>query len=458
MMLRLALIGSVALGGCTWSNSLYHARRLSSQAVQLERDGRPFEAVTVWSRAAVKADTAYARDPEGEKGAEALWIRGRGRARSGDCPSAIGSLESALTAAPSATWREELQLELGQCLDRAGDARALQYFQQLESSADEVIRRLARLATGRSYVGTREWDKALTALAGIDTVPARLHRAIALAALNRGSEALAEVEPLLVARDTVQAWSDVVEAFAASDPRLSDSVISRLRATGSVAGPRMGALMLAAAQGSATRHPDYADRRLADVAAASDQGLSTQGRLMMAERLLARAGSPAALRASLDSVRSLATDDGATAMRFAALGRISESIVTQHDSVLAGAPLGDMLTFLQAELARDSLRSPELARFLFIRLERDWPTSPYAPKALLARMAAEPDSVDALRVRLLMHADSPYIAFLEGRQTERFTELETALHLFAQVRRPRNAVPSRPRQAIDSVPRGVDIP
>jgi hypothetical protein len=100
------------------------------------------------------------------------------------------------------------------------------------------------------------------------------------------------------------------------------------------------------------------------------------------------------------------------------------------DSLDAGAPEGDMVMFFHATVARDTLQAPALAAWLYGRLERDWPVSPYLPKALLARMPLQPDSLEALRVRLSTHSDSPYLAYLAGREDDRFAELEYTLDFF----------------------------
>ena len=72
------VVFAAVLIGCSWSNSLYHARRLSSAAQRAEREERFFEAGSLWGQAAVKADSASARDPAQ---AEAAWLRGQARAR-----------------------------------------------------------------------------------------------------------------------------------------------------------------------------------------------------------------------------------------------------------------------------------------------------------------------------------------------------------------------------------------
>ncbi|MEO5824853.1 MAG: hypothetical protein ABIR59_03120 [Gemmatimonadales bacterium] len=459
-MTRLALLAVCALvPACSWSNSLYHARRISDQAISLERNDRPFEATSAWASAAVKADTAYSRNPEGRNGAEALWLRGRARARSGDCPGAIASLDAARNALPNAEWREPLEFELAGCLDKAGDPRARELFIGLQSSADPEVRENARTRAGRSHVLAREWDAALTVLDGIDAPGVRMDRAVALAGLGRGAEVWTELEPLLSEPDTARDWRGVVESFAASDRVVTDSLLTRLTANGSVAGERRNALLYAAARGALRTDRGAADSRLEMLVAINDPNLSMQGRLMIAERLLAGASSAATLRVAVDSLAQLSTDDGSTAGRFAVLGRLAEGLRVQHDSLISGTPQGDMLTFIHGEVARDSLRAPALATYFFSRLERDWPLSPYLAKALLARIALEPDSAEALRERVVTLVESPYVAYLEGREDMRFGELELALMIFAQNRRVRSVTPARPRPTTVDVPvGGVDIP
>lgn len=459
-MTRITLLALCALvPACSWSNSLYHARRISEQAISLERNDRAFEATSAWASAAVKADTAYSRNPEGRNGAEALWLRGRARARSGDCPGAIASLDAARNALPDAEWREPLEFELAGCLDNAGDPRARELFVGLQSSADPEVRENARIRAGRSHVLAHEWDAALRVLDGIDAPGVRMDRAMAFAALGRGAEVWPELDPLLVVADSTRDWSAVVESFAASDRVVTDSLLTRLMANGSIGGERRNALLYAAARGAARADADAASRRLEALVAVNDPTLSMQGRLMIAERLLAGASSASTLRVAVDSLEQLSTDDGSTAGRFAVLGRLAEGLRVQHDSLIPGSPLGDMLTFIHGETARDSLRAPALASYFFSRLERDWPLSPYLAKALLARIPLEPDSADVLRERVLSLVESPYLAYIEGREDERFGELELALMIFAQNRRARSVTPARPRPTTVDIPAGgVDIP
>lgn len=446
------------LAGCTWSNSLYHARRLSKEALQLERTDRPFEAASVWSQAAVKADSAFARHPGGADGSEALWLRGRAQARSADCPGATVSLERAITTAPGATWREDAEFELARCLQRLGDRRARQHFERLLASADPTRRREAHLRVAQEQLASREWNAVLGTLAGIDTIPARLDRALALAGLGRPADVLIEVEPLLAARDSTVSWERLIEGVAAADGAAADTLLQRLVDRGLASGTRRGDLLFAAARGAlAANAPGAADRLGRVIAADGSPTASASARLLVAATLYAGATSIAGLRVAVDSTRRLGSDDGAAALRFRELGRVGESLAAQQDSLVPGALDGDLLTFLHAETARDSLGAPRLAAAILIRLERDWPLSPYVPKALVARMVLQPDSVDALRDRVLAHIESPYVAFLLGREGPRFAELEQALALFAQARAARVPSPVRPRPAATPVG-GVDQP
>lgn len=448
----------VLLTGCAWSNSLYHARRLSKDALRLEQTDRPFEAASVWGQAVVKADSAYARHPGGVDGSEALWLRGRAQARSGDCPGGIASLERALTTAPDASWRDDAALELARCLHRLGDSRARQHFERLLTSTDPSRRREARLRVAQVQLASREWDAVLATLAGLDTIPARVDRALALAGLGRTADALVEVEPLLAARDTTVGWERLVEGIAAADGAAADSLLQRLESRGIAAGVRRGGLLFAAARGAlSTGVPGAADRLSRVIAADASSRASADARLLVAANLFAEASSITELRAAVDSTRQLDADDGAPALRARELGRLGESLAAQHDSLVPGAPDGDLLTFLHAETARDSLGAPRLASAFLMRLERDWPLSPYVPKALIARMVVQPDSIDALRDRVLGYVESPYVAYLLGREGPRFAELEQALALFARAREARVPSPARPRPAATPVG-GVDQP
>ena len=80
--------------------------------------------------------------------------------------------------------------------------------------------------------------------------------------------------------------------------------------------------------------------------------------------------------------------------------------------------------------ARDSLHAPRLGAELFARVERGWPTSPYVPKSMLARIWLQPDSAEAIRARVATHQGSPYLAYLRGMDDSVYRQLEDSLAKF----------------------------
>src|SRR5690606_13467240 len=129
----------------------------------------------------------------------------------------VGSLERAGILAPSAPWRDALLLNLGRCLDRLGDPRAADVLRPLVQSPDSAVQREARRGAGRALVTAGRWTEALDALQGLDGPSARIERGIAMAALGRTDDAIAELEPVIVAADTAVAWDRILGYLADRD-------------------------------------------------------------------------------------------------------------------------------------------------------------------------------------------------------------------------------------------------
>jgi hypothetical protein len=88
--------------------------------------------------------------------------------------------------------------------------------------------------------------------------------------------------------------------------------------------------------------------------------------------------------------------------------RLAARLASASDST--GASL-----FLAAEVARDRVESPALARTLFLRAAREHSASSLAPKALLAAAQLTPDSARVWReVVRTRYASSPYARALDG--------------------------------------------
>jgi hypothetical protein len=444
MTRRLLVTALLLLSGCTWSNSLYQARRLAGEAERAEREGRPFDAEGAWSQAAVKAESAFARRPTGRAAAEALWVRGRAAARRRDCAAAIAAFDASRVAEPETPWREAMLLESGRCRQELGDPAAMEQFAALFQSANPGRVREARLRAGRIAVQSRQYAEALSLLAGEDTIPARIDRAVALAALDRTDESLAEVEPLLSAGDSTAVWAPLVELLASQDTEDADRFLARLAAQPTATESRRAEWLAAAIRGAIEVDPAAAERRFADLVQLPPSRWVGEGRLMIAEHRISQAASMDGLRAAVAALGSLAEGGGLATIRITDLRRLGGRMVTEHDSLRAGLPPGDLALFALAEEARDSLEAPALARWLLLRLEQEWSASPFVPKAMMARMALAPDSAEQIRSRLATFEASPYLGFTRGERDPRFAALEDSLNQFLVARARRNAVSTVP--------------
>jgi hypothetical protein len=114
-----------------------------------------------------------------------------------------------------------------------------------------------------------------------------------------------------------------------------------------------------------------------------------------------------------------------------------ESLLRALDELdrYAGLGLDEPLGwFRAAEIARDRLGAPVLARGLFLAYADIDPSAPWAPKALLAALDVSPDEPDRdwLRGRLEAHVDSPYVLAARGRPHAGLEALEEELSVRLQ--------------------------
>lgn len=436
MTRRILLVAVLALAGCTWSNSMHLARRFARTAERAEREGRSGDAENAWAQSSVKADSVVARAPAGKPNVEALYLSGRARAELNDCDRATPRLEQAYVLAPDAPWRIPLRLALGSCRALADDPRALELLVPLADAEDPAVRERARAVAGRLYVRLGRWQEAVTFLAADTTAEGRLERAVALAGLDRTDEALVELAPLVAAGDSTIGWARFLDLIGAQDVQDARTLATRLGEMPGVSPALRAAWGFAAARGALRgAEPAGGEQWLEALAADSIVRVAAQARLALAEHRLARVPDVDGLRPVATLLTAwLPTTLGAEALLLRRVERIAARLVGDHDSLPAGAPLGDLAAFHGGEVARDSLGNRALAASRFAHLERGWPGSPYLVKALLARVPLEPDSADALRARAATFTDSPYLAFLQGRDDGAYARLEDSLAAFVRTR------------------------
>lgn len=427
-----AAIALLLLAGCTWSNSLYQARRNSAEALAFERENRPGDAENSWGVAASKAESAYVRAPSSPKAPEALWLQGRALSRIRNCVTAAPALERSLLLRRDAPWRESLLFELATCRETLADRGALALFEELSSSTDSTIRTIASRRASETLLREGRWVEALALLQRLDDPPSRLRRATALAALDRLDETMTEVGALTLADTSLNFVPLLTLLSSRSTPR-TDQVLASLTASRLATPERQGRWLLAVAQGSALKDPVASDRYLARLIALPRSQAVNTGALLATDRILARAISPADLRGRLDSLTGF-LDEGIARLRAEQLKRSASALLDEEAATKAGSDQGDLVLFVLAETARDSFAAPVLAGWLFGRVERDWPRSPYVAKSLLARLPLLPDSGDALRARLAALPPGPYLAYLRGEQDAGFAHLEDSLRIFLRDR------------------------
>lgn len=429
------LLVALLLGGCVYFNAMYNTKRLAGSARKAERDGRTFEANNLWGQVVTRAESLVARHPESKYVDEALVLKGLALSRLRQCQSAVAPL-ARVTLLPKGTdVAAEATLALGRCQLELGDpAVAEVMFARVAEDEDPVRRREARLLRGRALRLSGRPEEAVAALEGVSHPQAGGERLLALAAARRGEEALALVDSLLASSDTTARWDTTAVAVGRADPRIASGLVDRLIDRPGTA-PQVRAMLLLD-DGLRLGPVDSARslarlRQVAEQEGAGDFG--ERARLVLTRHRLARTSSVAELRAV---VAELDQHTAARSTAAAEAGQLRDQVVrvlAAGDSAAAGGAQADLLLFLAAEAARDSLAAPRLASSLFRTIVETLPESPYAPKAILAGTALDP-AWGASAVPLLeeRYALSPYVAILRGEEPWGYQELEDSLQVFAR--------------------------
>ena len=428
----LLVIGLLALNGCAYYNGMYNANRLAGRAEKAERDGRTFDANSYWGQVIVKADSVLARHPDSKWADDARLLRGRGLARLGRCEAAIPELTRAQLELVEPDLVEIARLELGRCRLATGDvAGAQSSLEPLQESTDPARRRAAQSALGRARIAAGDYAGALSLLAtDIDSTVAG-NRLVALAGAGRLDDAQALADTLIVARDITVPWGHFLRELGASDPASASAYLDRIAALPLDAG-QLAAWLVDDANRRLAGDFDGAMERLADAARRGpDSEAGNRARELRVRLVLGRVAVLESLQPAIDTLRG-AGDDVPIITPSDGLLQAADVIQRVADSATERPPHGDLMLFLAAELARDSLGASALAADLMRRVAADWPASPYAPKALLAVMALDQEAAAAARADLEdLYGASPYVLVAQGLSDSSYHVLEDSLGSYA---------------------------
>ncbi|MEP7324758.1 MAG: tetratricopeptide repeat protein [Gemmatimonadota bacterium] len=428
----LLLLGCLA--GCAYYNGMYNARRLAHQAEKAEREGRTFDAASLWGQAGVKADTMLARHGSSTWADDALLIRGKAFQRLGDCSGAITTLRRLLASSTDSLLVEEGSFLLGNCYQRMNDPEeATAAFAVLINSHDPERRREALYQHGHSLVLGDRFQEALGELERTDHPRAAGERAAALAGLGRTSEALVIADSLLVAQDTAASWALLLSLIGRVDPVAASGLVNRVVSIPHFKPELAGELLLADGRRLLPHHPELAEKQLTgSVQAAPNSQSSNIARFDLLRMRIERVtdiDSLTLVQREFSDVQQIGGNPGILIGRY---DRAAGTIRELADSVAGGSAGPDIRLFMAAELARDSLEMTGLAANIFARIARNYPESPYAPKAVLALMALEPGIADSAQTLLRQrYPESPYLLAWDGQPAPTFTHLEDSLAAFA---------------------------
>lgn len=452
--LGLSLLGTGALsgllGGCVYYNGMYNANRLARSARQAEREGRTLEASGLWGQVATKAESVVVRHPTSKYAEQASLLHGIALAKLGQCAQALAPLSR-----PAATSKsdliEEATLATARCQMSLGNyAAAEASFSLLVESRDPDRRNEARFQHARMLRQAGHDREALAELQGLNDSRARSERLLALAGAGRLPQALAVMDSLLTPVDTSVRWDSLVVLLGEENPRAASGLVDRLR-RGSLQRPELQARMLLDDGIRLTKiDTAAAARRFRQVIALGVTGEPpARAALALLQLDLGRVSNPAQLAVVADSLKKLAVRFD---LLYQEIERLQVTVAQVHtaSTMPVDSARSDLRLFLAAETARDQLAAPRLAEALFRQIPEQWPSSPYAPKAILAAQSLNPAWLDSARTLLdERYWDSPYLATVRGEVTPEYRQLEDSLGAYAALLGvPQTAAPRRRPPAV----------
>lgn len=239
----------------------------------------------------------------------------------------------------------------------------------------------------------------------------QLERAVLAIASADTARAASALGGLIASRDARRNIDTLAHlAYRAADAFGPAPVRAMLVPRGDWAAPARDSLLLIRA-GIADAYGDTinGNRDLTELAARASTNTASAARVLLAQSRLRAVRS----YEQLGDIRALllAAITNVQAQQLIRSIRLVDVLVRR--SAETGQPLG---LFAAAEIARDELHAPTMARELFITFADVGKQTPWAGKALLAAIALSPNASDAddLRARMSALAANPYTTVIRG--------------------------------------------
>lgn len=433
VLARSASLVALLFTGCAYFNALYNARQLYSDAEAANDRGDLQAAQAAHRESLEKANRSFAQDPAGRWADDALLLIARNQFALGECGDAVETLDRLLAASGDASLLAQARAYRGAatvCLGQPDSALA--YFDQAlpELDRDGPVHAFGMLWRARARFETGDADSAWSDLLAASRAKDALGRAASLEmigraiAFDRPQQAVHAFHALLDdEHGDLHADSIRLLARAASDRwggRIAREALEPAP-TAPWAGDLRDLLVVERArQAALAGDTALALRELEIAAARSSDRAANAARVARAEIMLSNASDPSELAAVRATLLPAIAEPGARPT-LTAIGTIG--------SLLAQAQQGQALAlFAAAELARDDLKAPALARRLFVGYADIAGTNPWATKALLAALALGPAPAEAREIQARIDAATDvYAVASRGRAPAGFEETETRL-------------------------------
>jgi tetratricopeptide (TPR) repeat protein len=443
----LLLVGVGTICGCAYFNGLYNANQLAKDAIRAEREGRVGEARSLWSQAAVKAESVAVRYTESRYHDDALLMQGRALRAAGRCESAIEPLQLVIGTSSDKALVEFAHYFLGRCLLSFGRVdSAIASFSRTLPSDDTLLASAAHLWRGRAYADIGVYAAAVVDFRASSLVDAAFDLAVAHVRLEQIVDAGRVLRWRADGQYQEPLWLATLDSVGESAPDLAATIVDALLERPGLSAVERGNLLLQdgdrwAARGDAERSMARYESVLA-VAPGTAVGDASRFRRIVAE--LQSSVVLERLPAWLDSLSGM-TDVAAPALPpvaeltdavEAAVASLQNSSDGDDPSEAWRRSNPDLDMFLAAESLRDRARADLLSAALFEEVASRYPRSPVAPKALLAAAALHPRVADSLvAIVRRKYPRSPYTLVLNGFANEAYAVLEDSLRTLILARR-----------------------